>query len=435
MLVDSIYFKGHTCFKDEWSGFDTVTPVNVIIGPNNSGKSHLLDLVAALCAGNLDTHDWQYRCRGVLDEKSLRQHFDVNTSLGRLGGNHWADHGRHFVDKCATWTTDSSGTLVEIVFADGTSLESPYGQDSTDARRASISRLLQTKVHRLTEKAFRHLLADRDIGVESPSNTLTLGADGRGASNIVRRFITTSNEKFPREVIQKVLLTAINEIFDSDGQFTEIHVKEHDEENVGSVHHPRLLRRLFQYLEEYAMRESAVVFLTTHSSTALDFCGTSVNAQIIQVTHNGESARAVPVNAHFDRLGVMSELGARPSDLLQSNGIVWVEGPSDRVYINRWIQLCSDDTLREGRDFQCAFYGGALLARTQFTSPEDAHGELVNLFRVNPNVVVICDSDRSSERTALKRRTRRIREEVKGGSDTGPDEVRRSRRSAVDFPP
>ena len=44
MIVDSIYFKGHTCFKNEWSGFDTIKPINVIIGRNNSGKSHLLDL-------------------------------------------------------------------------------------------------------------------------------------------------------------------------------------------------------------------------------------------------------------------------------------------------------------------------------------------------------------------------------------------------------
>ena len=69
--------------------------------------------------------------------------------------------------------------------------------------------------------------------------------------------------------------------------------------------------------------------------------------------------------------------------------------------------------MREGRDFQCAFYGGALLAQTQFTSPEAANDQLVNLFRVNPNIVVICDSDRSSGRAALKPRTRRIREEVK----------------------
>ncbi len=68
--------------------------------------------------------------------------------------------------------------------------------------------------------------------------------------------------------------------------------------------HPALLRRLFQYLEQYALEEQATIFLTTHSSTAPDFFGTSKNAQIIRVSHDGESAHAEPIRAHFDRLGV-----------------------------------------------------------------------------------------------------------------------------------
>ena len=108
----------------------------------------------------------------------------------------------------------------------------------------------------------------------------------------------------------------------------------------------------------------------------------------------------------------MSELGARPSDLLLANGIVWLEGPSDRIYFNRWIELRSDGALREGRDYQCAFYGGSLLGRTQFASPEAADAELTNLLQVNPNVVVVCDSDRVSRYATLKPRVRRIRDEV-----------------------
>ena len=175
--------------------------------------------------------------------------------------------------------------------------------------------------------------------------------------------------------------------------------------------HPALLRRLFQYLEKYALDEQATIFLTTHSSTALDLFGVSENAQIIHVTHDGETARTTAVSAHFDRLGVISELGAKPSDLLQANGIVWVEGPSDRVYLNRWIQLGSNGALREGRDYQCAFYGGALLAGIELQPPEGETG-LVNLLRVNPNIVVVCDGDRDAEDSPIKSRVERICAEV-----------------------
>jgi hypothetical protein len=126
-----------------------------------------------------------------------------------------------------------------------------------------------------------------------------------------------------------------------------------------------------------------------------------------------ERLRASAVSAHFDHLGVISELGAKPSDLLQANGIIWVEGPSDCIYLNRWLDLLTDGKLREGRDYLCAFYGGSLLARTQFTSPEDAEAELVNLFRVNPNIIVVCDGDRAGPQSRVKDRVRRIRAEVR----------------------
>lgn len=33
------------------------------------------------------------------------------------------------------------------------------------------------------------------------------------------------------------------------------------------------------------------------------------------------------------------ELGYRPSDLLQTSCVFWVEGPSDRLYLRRWPAL------------------------------------------------------------------------------------------------
>lgn len=175
-----------------------------------------------------------------------------------------------------------------------------------------------------------------------------------------------------------------------------------------------MLRRLFRYLEEYAVENNVHIFLTTHSSTALDLFGSSPNAQIVSVTHDGKSARAKTISAHFDQLSVIAELGAKPSDLLQANGIIWVEGPSDRVYINKWIQLFSDGKWREGRDYQCAFYGGALLARLGVADPK-AEEDFVNLLQINPNLVLICDGDRTAEKGAgsrLKERVRKIKKQV-----------------------
>ena len=362
-----------------------------------------------------------------------------------------------------------------IVFPDDFNSDSGYGESSTNERLSRIRHVLKDIIPQTNRQLFRRLLADRDIKTEPQDLDLTLEQDGNGASNIIRRFILTANEQFPREVIQRELLDALNFIFGNDGQFSEIQVQVHDDGRAGGSAdhwevylgedkkglvplsksgsglktillvllnllvvpkiekrnksefvfafeelennlHPALLRRLFQYIEEYAINEKTHIFLTTHSSTALDFFGISRNAQIIHVLHDGESARTTTVSAHFDRLGVVSELGAKPSDLLQANGIVWVEGPSDRIYLNRWIDLYSKGRFQEGRDYQCAFYGGSLLARTQFKSPEEAEeaeNNLVNLLWVNPNIIVLCDGDQTAKDSDIKNRVRRIQEEIK----------------------
>ena len=134
MRADSVYFKGHLCFQKEWAGFDTIKPVNVIIGRNNSGKSHLLDLVEALSRGEIGGRGWQVRCRGVLDEVSLRGQFPENTRGGALVGNHWRDHGRYFVNVEIVWEIDANGNTSNVDFPDDFTLESRSGPRSTEAR-------------------------------------------------------------------------------------------------------------------------------------------------------------------------------------------------------------------------------------------------------------------------------------------------------------
>ena len=432
MKADSIYFKGHSCFKKDWAGFDTIKPINVIIGRNNSGKSHLLDLVEALCDGKLFDLGWDYRFFGVLDEESLKGVFpESKRDSGNLAGNLWDNHGQYFVDKKITWEVIKNEVL-NVDFPDGFNISHDLDYSrlipdkSVEARRSRIEEVLHNPTHQLNGTSFRRLFADRDIKTEPPNTALNLGFDGQGATNIIRRFILTSNEQFPRAVIQEKLLTALNSIFGSDGQFLEIQVQIHDdksdmpndhwevylgEETKGLISlsrsgsglktiilvllnllvvpkiknagesqftfafeelennlHPALLRRLFKYLEDYAVKEKATIFLTTHSSIALDFFDVSDHAQIIRVLHDGESAHTETVHTHSNLIKIISELGARPSDLLQANGLIWVEGPSDRIYLNRWIELYTDGRLREGRDYQCVFYGGALLANESSSS-------------------------------------------------------------------
>jgi putative ATP-dependent endonuclease of OLD family len=468
MLIDSIYFRGHRCFKSGWAGFDTVKPINVIIGRNNAGKSQLLDFVRATCTEKPFRRGWLCKFEGVLDERSLKGQFHEGTSGGELGGYHWENHGRQLVGKRAVFHVDEQMNVVDIELVGAPdALAGPVGK----ARKDKLGVVGSQAVHGLSGSQFRRLLADRNILPEAETVQLTLDEAGAGATNIIRRYKLSSS--FRHDSIQ-AMVDALNQIFGRDGQFTGIEVKLHDEpegatpkghwevflgeerkgliplslsgsglktvilvllnllirpeidkrtkdkyvfafEEVENNLHPTLLRRLFEFLQAHAIRQNAVIFLTTHSSVALDFFGTSEHAQIIHVSNDGASATVKRVDAHFDRVGVVSELGAKPSDLLQANGVVWLEGPSDRIYVNRWIELFADGGLKEGREYQCAFYGGALLAQTQFASPEEAENELVNLLRLNSNIIVVCDGDRTASSglgSELKARVRRIKDEV-----------------------
>lgn len=102
----------------------------------------------------------------------------------------------------------------------------------------------------------------------------------------------------------------------------------------------------------------------------------------------------------------------RASDLLQANCIVWVEGPSDRLYFNRWMELWSEESIREGTHYQCVIYGGRLLAHLSGEISDSDADEAVSILRVNRKAIVLMDSDRDKPGKWLNETKKRIRQEV-----------------------
>jgi hypothetical protein len=102
-------------------------------------------------------------------------------------------------------------------------------------------------------------------------------------------------------------------------------------------------------------------------------------------------------------------LGYRASDLLQTNCVVWVEGPSDRIYLLHWLKAVAPELI-EGVDFSVVFYGGALLARLSAKLEELDDPTLVDLWRINRRMWLLMDSDRGAG--DLKPAVQRLRDEV-----------------------
>lgn len=472
MLADSVKVKGFSCFKENWVEFDEFKPITVIIGRNNSGKSHLIDLVDILTSKGIESPNFSLKGAGILDADFLTNALsllDVQQRIveGFTGATPQENPSDALV---STLTGRKIRWEYEPIFEICKATLELHGEIISDEVKKSISSKLTSVNTVLGGTIFRRIAADRDINQEFSGKNIALSSNGEGATNTVRRYLNTTSDSYPEELIKEKLLDGLKCIFGGDGDFKNIKVKEHDETEEGEEKweiylyeegkpaaplsksgsglktvilvllnllvipnmekkpksdyvfafeelennlHPALLRRLFDYLKDYVKEHKCHLFLTTHSSVALDYFSTLEEAQIIQVTHDGTSASAKTIEAHFDKVGVLNDLGAKPSDLLQANGIIWLEGPSDRIYLNKFIELYSDGKLREGRDYQCAFYGGSVLANTSFSTPEEENDHYANLLRLNHNVVVVCDSDTTYEDDDLKPRVLRIQEEVK----------------------
>jgi len=151
--------------------------------------------------------------------------------------------------------------------------------------------------------------------------------------------------------------------------------------------HPRLLRILMQRMNDIAVSSSLQIFITTHSPTLIDVGAWPVK-DISLYEANGYELRELT-----DVANTLSMLGIKPSDISQSNGVIWVEGASDRLYILHWIELwCRNNEITppvENYEYSFLFYGGSMLGH--FTAQREEH--LIDIFKINRNSMVVMDRD------------------------------------------
>ncbi|MFI4910128.1 MAG: ATP-dependent nuclease [Sedimentisphaeraceae bacterium JB056] len=457
-----IKIKNHKCFRDKYSGFDCIKPINVIIGKNNSGKSSLLDIIDFATKVNYkDRLDCDFLIEKEFSESNFKHFFNQPNLafklrfLCKLHGNHLSI--KKYID---------ANNLQRELSNMGFNLNQQIELHKQDIQ-ASFNAGIQVPEFFKNKKVLK-IIAERDMKAEGYSHgtSLHVAANGGGATTTITSYV--HNVNLDRFLIQKKLLDALNEVFNPDSYFTEIYVPnikgsqwevyftEKDKEdpiplsksgsglktillvllnllvipktdaykNVAIENilysfeelennlHPALLRRLFKYIEKFAKDNKCHFFITTHSNVAIDMFCNSPDAQIIHVTHDGKQAYAKTVEAFNDHNAVLDDLGVKASDLLQANGIVWLEGPSDRIYFNKWIELYSKGELQEHRDYECAFYGGSILDHFEANGENDGDDDAINVLKVNRNAILIGDSDRDKESKQIKDRLSRIRTEL-----------------------
>lgn len=169
--------------------------------------------------------------------------------------------------------------------------------------------------------------------------------------------------------------------------------------------HPLLQRKLISYLQENTSNQ---YFIATHSPSFID----TPDAAIFHVTNDGTQTRIKESVLRQERFAICSDLGIRASDIVQSNFVIWVEGPSDRVYLRHWISLVAPE-LKEGTHYSIMFYGGRLLSHLSADDHEIT--EFIKLRSLNQNLCVVMDSDKTSPRSSINETKLRIQKEFAAG--------------------
>ena len=172
--------------------------------------------------------------------------------------------------------------------------------------------------------------------------------------------------------------------------------------------HPLLQKAFLNFLIDKTTNRYVI---TTHSNA---FLSRPHDSHIVHLwLEDGETkSRAVDTPVHV--LQVLNDLGIRAADLLQANFVLWVEGPSDRVYVKRWLALAAPQ-LVEGIDYSIMFYGGRLLSHLTLSreSVEPSADDLIKLLRINQHSGILIDSDRKKKSDDLNTTKARVVEECK----------------------
>lgn len=451
--VKRIRFNKYKSFASNDSVILNVEPnVTLLIGKNNSGKSSCLDIIeTAFTKGYRDGFESLDVAFTITHDK-LSHAFQRNEYSEEYDFDYY-NFAQYFEDKIVYFRKQPNNTLEYVI-------NQPYFSPYQIKNKNGFSRLASAYNDYTLSYFVRRIDAERNIVPEVESIATRVDSNGSGATNLIQVFITHSF--YDENLVEKILLTELNKIMSPDSYFTNIKVQQVgsstpstweiflEEKDTGRFAlsksgsglktillvlinlylipslseyknaqfiylfeelennlHPALQRRLFDYLYEYSNSHNAQIFLTSHSHIAINCYFGKESTQIYHVTKTKNISHLSEINNFIDKYEILNDLDVKASDLLQSNGIIWVEGPSDRVYINRWLQEFCKFNYKEGTDYQFLYYGGRLLSHYSIEDIDD----LINIMTTNRNAAIVIDSDKKSSSAKINDTKKRIKQE------------------------
>ncbi|MFS0765679.1 ATP-dependent nuclease [Peribacillus phoenicis] len=178
------------------------------------------------------------------------------------------------------------------------------------------------------------------------------------------------------------------------------------EEPEGNLHPEAVIQFIHIIKENFKNHR---FFITTHSSILIDQVDEDWTVHRV-VRKGNQSSTLLPCSKVIEKYEILDQLGIKASQLLQSNLIIWIEGPSDRIYINKWIKDHTPSGLEfiEGRHYSFLMYGGANLTSFDILSESN----YIDILSTSRYAIVVCDSDKKQQADSYKSRVQKLVDRV-----------------------
>lgn len=445
VMLKSLQIGNYRSFDKEGVQLSQLEKINIIIGKNNSGKSNVLRFLDILGkslpikSGNkivgldlsVDRHNlnhenqiefrlvpilkkeftekadmlpyegdcfFSYKISSNLeielfdsflhavDEEKIRSY--VNSSMGRSGG----EYSDRLKDAIGGLKLEDSFVLPTVVYIDEfrkLSGDEDLKKQISNTANVSFKELELKGKHERLEEFVSEILGEK-LEIQVPN--LQSGIE----------LIYDNGQQFPLGLVG----TGVHEVILLAFHLTRINkaIVCIDEPELHL--HPGIQRAFLKYVSEYTDHQ---YFISTHSNAFLDHEVEKAIYEVKLVNRITKIQKRTKLKEVHD---ILDDLGIRASEILQTNGIIWVEGPSDRIYIKKWLELARSE-FNEGFNYTFQFYGGSLL--THYSVEDVSFKEFVNLSTINTNSFIVMDSDMEEDykETELRANKRKIIEECK----------------------
>lgn len=165
--------------------------------------------------------------------------------------------------------------------------------------------------------------------------------------------------------------------------------------------HPGYQRKLIEILQ---MQEFSKIlfFITTHSNHIIDSCFDYKNISIykfININKNQNNTFQI-INTSSNDIGILNQLGVNNSSVFMANCTIWVEGISDKLYLNKYLKtyIASKGLkdFKEGVDYSFVEYGGNNIVHWDFEN--DLSEDKVIASGITNRSFIVVDHDKGGKK-------------------------------------